>query len=164
MDAEQCRRNATAIIPHLAAVRARVVEVFAHAGKGFEGSTDPDRMLYSGGFFSPADRHLMNKIIDIAPAELGRHVWSFQDERLQLMLFRYRARNYPETLNPEEAGLWEKDRRARLVETTDPDYFTLGDYRQAVAALREERKNEPESLEILDKLDAWVLESGIAAL
>jgi exodeoxyribonuclease-1 len=164
MNPEQCRRNAAAIIPHLAAVRAKVTEMFAHGSERFQDSTDPDRMLYSGNFFSHADRHLMNKILDIAPDDLRGHLWSFQDKRLQMMLFRYRARNYPETLNQEEERLWDKDRRARLVETTDPDYFTLRDYRQATAVYREERKNEPESLEILDKLDAWLLETGIAAL
>ena len=106
----------------------------------------------------------MNKILGIAPKDLGGHLWSFQDERLQLMLFRYRARNFPQTLNQEETRIWDKDRRARLLETEDPDYFTVAHYRQAVSQLREERKNEPESLEILDKLDAWLQQSGIESL
>lgn len=164
MDESQCRGNAARIIPHLANIRPKVTEVFSHAHDGFEESSDPDRMLYGGGFFSAADRHLMNKILGIAPGDLGRHLWSFQDERLQLMLFRYRARNFPETLNLEESGMWDRDRRARLLETSDPAYFTLDLYRQTVAELREERKDEPESLQILDKLDAWVTEIGIDQL
>ena len=31
------------------------------------------------------------------------------------MLFRYRARNYPETLTQDEQGLWQKQRLERLV-------------------------------------------------
>ena len=164
MDPDRCRRNATILLPHLASVRAKVAEVFSHAGDGWSSSRDPDRMLYSGDFFSAADRHLMTKILGIAPRDLGGHLWSFQDERLQLMLFRYRARNFPETLNLEESRWWDQDRRKRLVETEDPDYFTLRDFRQVSAQLREEHETEPESLKILDKLDEWVVESGIASL
>ena len=164
MDPDRCRRNATTLLPHLASVRAKVTEVFSHASESWSSSKDPDRMLYSGDFFSAADRHLMTKILGIAPRDLGGHLWSFQDERLQLMLFRYRARNFPETLNLEESRWWDQDRRKRLVETEDPDYFTLRDYRQVSAQLREEHEMEPESLKILDKLDDWVVESGIASL
>ncbi len=74
-------------------------------------------MLYSGGFFSAADRHLMKKILLVPPAQLGKHLWSFQDTRLPLMLFRYRARNYPDTLSMEESRFWEQDKRSRLIET-----------------------------------------------
>jgi exodeoxyribonuclease-1 len=80
------------------------------------------------------------------------------------MLFRYRARNFPDTLNQEEVRIWNKDRRARLVETEDPEYFTVPRYRQAAAQLREERQGDKKSLEILDKLDAWLLQSGIENL
>ena len=163
LDYEKCMEHARQILPSLAQVQHKVIEVFSEPGR-FEESTDPDRMLYSGGFFSTADRHLMNKILDIKPTELGGHLWSFQDERLQLMLFRYRARNFPETLNLDESRLWERDRRSRLVDTTDSAYFTLDNYRQTVSELREARKDEPEALEILDKLDAWVVESGLAGL
>lgn len=60
--------------------------------------------------------------------------------------------------------MWDRDRRARLVDTQDPDYFTLRDFHQALAVFREEHKDHPESLKILDKLDSWVFESGISGL
>jgi exodeoxyribonuclease-1 len=39
---------------------------------------------------------------------------SFDDERLSELFFRYRARNFPHTLRPEEAAQWEQHRAARL--------------------------------------------------
>ncbi len=51
------------------------------------------------------------------------------------MLFRYRARNYPDTLSMEEARTWDKDRKARLVDTEDPAYFTLSDFKVAIREL-----------------------------
>lgn len=164
MNPEQCKQHARQLLGALELVREKVIEVFSSAGGAFAESTDPDRMLYSGGFFSSADRHLMNKILLVPPAQLGSHLWSFQDKRLPLMLFRYRARNFPETLSQEESQAWDKDRRIRLKEINDPDYFTLSDFQNAVRELREQKKEEPDGQRILDKLEAWVIESGISGL
>jgi exodeoxyribonuclease-1 len=161
LDQERCLANARRLIASLPSVREKVASVFAHGYSGIEETSDPDRALYSGGFFSPADRHLLNKILSIAPADLGKHLWSFQDERLQVMLFRYRARNYPDTLNLEERRLWNQDRKHRLVETEDPAYFTVRDLRESVASLRSERKDDPGALEILDQIESWIAEIGL---
>lgn len=75
---------------------------------------DPDFMIYSGGFFSEADKSLMKTIRQTSAADLARLDIPFRDKRLKEMLFRYRARNYPQTLNAEEAQEWEAFRLARL--------------------------------------------------
>lgn len=164
LDPERCKQNARLLLDALDAIRDKVIDVFATSRDSFEESTDPDRMLYSGDFFSAADRHLMKKILMVPPAQLGGHLWSFQDKRLPLMLFRYRARNYPESLSMEELRHWNRDRRLRLVEPTDPDYFTLKDFRNAVKELRMQHGSDTRALGILDQLDAWVIESGIEDL
>jgi exodeoxyribonuclease-1 len=106
----------------------------------------------------------MKKVLDVPADKLGGHSWSFQDKRLPLMLFRYRARNYPDTLSMEEVDLWKKDRKARLIETRGSDYFTLRDFRQEIAEARELKQGEPEAQGILDQLEAWVLEIGLENL
>jgi len=164
MDPEQCKQHARLILASLETVREKVIDVFSWSGSDPGGSSDPDRMLYSGGFFSRADRHLMNKILQIPPQKLAGHLWSFQDKRLPLMLFRYRARNYPETLSMEESSAWDEDRRSRLIEPRDPEYFTLEEFKASVNELREQRNSDLESQEILDKLEAWVISSGISGL
>ena len=58
---------------------------------------DPDFMIYSG-FFGDDDRSHMETLRGIAPADLGRVDLPFRDRRLPEMQFRYRARNFPETL------------------------------------------------------------------
>jgi exodeoxyribonuclease-1 len=164
MHPDRCKQHARQLLASLPLVRDKVTEVFSAGAGAFEESTDPDRMIYSGGFFSPADRHLMKKVLAVPPAQLGSHLWSFQDKRLPLMLFRYRARNFPETLSLEEARVWDKDRHARLIDNNHPEYFTLEDYDRAVSDLRVLKKDEPEALRILDQLDAWVLETGLRDL
>ncbi len=164
LDPEKCKEHASQLLASLDVVREKVIEVFSTPRKAFEDSTDPDRMIYSGGFFSSADRHLMKKILLVPAGKLGGHLWSFQDRRLPLMLFRYRARNFPDTLSMEEARAWDQDRKTRLIEASDPAYFTLNDFRIAMRELREQKKSEPEAIRILDKLDAWVIETGITEL
>lgn len=69
--------------------------------------TDPDQMLYSGGFFSDQDRNLMDDIRNSPPEALHSLSLPFQDPRLAEMLFRYRARNYPDTLDAGEQERWQ---------------------------------------------------------
>lgn len=81
--------------------------------------TDPDRMLYSGGFFSDADRNKMEIIRNTAPQNLAALELQFDDARLPEMLFRYRARNYPALLDYQESLRWKEFCKQRL---SDPDY------------------------------------------
>jgi len=85
----------------------------------FEAQHDPDAMLYSGGFFSPSDKDAMVQIRQAHPEALDDLPVAFQDRRLEEMLFRYRGRNYPETLSPEERDRWEEFRQQRLLQPND---------------------------------------------
>ena len=69
---------------------------------------DPDLMIYSGGFFSNKDKATQQKIRQLSPKQLAGFKAQFDDARLHEMLFRYRARNYPETLNTEENQRWHE--------------------------------------------------------
>ncbi|MBR9727772.1 exodeoxyribonuclease I [Shewanella intestini] len=81
--------------------------------------TDPDLMLYSGGFFSHADKAKMDIIRQTSPEHLAAIDLQFEDERINEMLFRFRARNYPETLSESESLKWREFCQQRL---SDPDY------------------------------------------
>ena len=93
---------------------ARIAQAFDHQ---FDGSdlTDPDEQLYAGGFISNIDREKLNWLISEPVETLGEHEVRFEDERLPEMLFRYRARNYPATLDGEEMERWEQFRSQRLM-------------------------------------------------
>jgi exodeoxyribonuclease-1 len=104
--------------------------VFASSYGGHERDSDPDLAIYTGGFFSAADKQEMAKIRRTAPEQLAIQGFNFTDSRLEEMLFRYRARNYPETLNANEQQHWRNFCRARLTgdlsgaSMTFTDYFT----------------------------------------
>src|SRR5690554_5587403 len=61
--------------------------------------TDPDYMLYAGGFFSAEDRPLMQRIQTLSASQLASEyselTQQFSDPRGPELLFRYVARNHP---------------------------------------------------------------------
>jgi exodeoxyribonuclease-1 len=78
-----------------------------------EATPDVDEDLY-GGFVGNGDRRRLNQLRALSPEELAKDRTGFDDGRLEELLFRYRARNWPELLSPEEAERWEALRVARL--------------------------------------------------
>lgn len=76
---------------------------------------DIDEDLY-GGFVGNPDRRLLNDVRALPPAQLATVQPRFDDPRLEQLLFRYRARNFPGTLSDEEMQCWEQHRTARLLE------------------------------------------------
>ncbi|MBL8338733.1 MAG: exodeoxyribonuclease I [Rhodoferax sp.] len=76
---------------------------------------DVDEDLY-GGFIGPGDRRRLQQLRTLDVAGLARARNSFDDRRLDELVFRYRARNFPDSLSAEEQALWEEHRAARLFE------------------------------------------------
>ena len=80
-----------------------------------ESAPDVDEDLY-GGFIGNADRRRLNQLRALPPAELAHSRTGFDDDRLEELLFRYRARNFPDSLTPDETERWEAHRVARLLD------------------------------------------------
>ncbi len=85
-----------------------------YARPGFE-AVDVDEDLY-GGFISGADRKILNDLRQMNPQQLANAHPHFNDQRLSELLFRYRARNFPESLSNDEMAAWEEHRVARLLD------------------------------------------------
>ncbi|MFK8041813.1 exodeoxyribonuclease I [Congregibacter sp.] len=118
LDLETCRKNLRLLQDFEArmpgALRDKLRSVAELSARPPE--TDPDLMLYSGGFIPREDRQTLDRILDLSPADLAEATVAFDDSRLEEMLFRYRARNYPETLSDDEQARWEEFRFARISE------------------------------------------------
>ncbi|OMH38188.1 exodeoxyribonuclease I [Motiliproteus sp. MSK22-1] len=114
----QCRTHLAMLRGH-PELKAKLQAVFSESG--FEPSSDPDQMLYSGGFFGQTDKAAMEQIRTCPVDELANLDPCFQDGRLEEMFFRYRARNYLETLSDEEQLRWEEFRRERLLGVCSSD-------------------------------------------
>ncbi len=111
VDIEAALRHAekAAALPDMSALWP---EVFKRAP---EPQPDVDEDLY-GGFIGNADRRRLNQLRALSPAELAHTRTGFDDERLEEIVFRYRARNFADTLSPEDAERWEAHRAVRLLD------------------------------------------------
>jgi exodeoxyribonuclease-1 len=79
------------------------------------GPVDVDADLY-GGFIGNADRRRLDDLRQCTPEHLAKARPSFDDARLGELLWRYRARNFPQSLNADEAQAWQTHRAACLME------------------------------------------------
>jgi len=166
LDVQRCLKHAGMLKSAITAVRHKVIEVFSRPFEDEDSLSgqDPDQMLYSGGFFPPGDKYLMRKVLDVSPAELSKHVWTFKDPRLALMLFRFRARNFPETLTSQERETWDRDRTRRLITPADPMQIGYAEFIETLQQLRTQHAEDSNTQQILDQLEAWVQDTGLQRL
>jgi exodeoxyribonuclease-1 len=153
LDSQRCFAHAEKLLQFLPQVRNKVMDVFKPYPPGT--ISDPDHMIYSGGFFSNQDRSQMDKIRNTDPDNLGQKNWSFTDPRLAEMLFRFRARNFPATLSSNENRLWHKQRRHRLNHPSDDRQLNPETFAQEISAARQTREGDTHAQTILDQLEAW---------
>lgn len=113
LDLEQGKANA-AIAAELAATGPNMDAIWAEVFYRPAGAPlDVDEDLYNG-FVSKDDRRLLDSLRKETPARLAAASPAFGDARLGELLFRYRARNFPETLSETEFEHWEQHRAARF--------------------------------------------------
>ena len=118
----------------------------------FEPRTDPDAMLYDG-FFSNQDRALMQQVLSTDAEDLATQSFPFRDKRLPELFFRYRARNFPETLSPDEAALWQEHCHQRLNNADAGGTLTIAAMREEVAKLKPDLPLEKQA--VLESALAW---------
>jgi len=82
---------------------------------GFDKINDVDGRLYDQ-FFSRNDKAAMDKLHQLSDWDLADWPCPFEDDRGEEMLFRYRARNHPDTLSSDERARWEQHRISRLID------------------------------------------------
>lgn len=133
---------------------AKLNQIFAKPD--FEPVDDPDAMLYSGGFFSDNDKRKMDIIREAEPKNLAFLSIPFEDSRLEEMLFRYRARNWPETLNADEQEDWQQYCQQRLTSEGNGKVLTFERFQQVIESCRE-RELSVEQKTVLEQLEQYIL-------
>ena len=109
-------------------------------------------MLYSGGFFSRGDRSVMDEVPSASPESLQGLAGAFEDARLPEMLFRYRARNFPDSLDAEERERWGEYRFQRLTEPDGGGSITLDEYQDSIQSLLADESLGPRDRDVLAAL------------
>ena len=141
-----------------AGLAAKVRAVFARPrefGKG-----DVDGALYDG-FLPDADRAQFEALRRSRPEQLAGFEPRLRDARLKSLLFRYRARNWPQTLSLQEQEDWRGYLRERLAPGSESSEYDIETYPALLQALRERHAGEEATLALLDALDDWQREVAL---
>jgi len=112
LDLDAAARHALAAqaLPDLTALWTEVFKRPAGVG-----TPDVEEDLY-GGFIGNGDRRRLTQLRSLSPLQLADARTGFDDPRLEEIFFRFRARNFPETLNEADGERWSAHRAARLFE------------------------------------------------
>jgi exodeoxyribonuclease-1 len=111
IDIAQARKHADVAAQQTALLAGLWPEVFERPAS--EGRPDVDEDLY-GGFVGNDDRRMLQRLRGLPPPTLAEQRPAFADGRLSELLFRYRARNFPDTLTDAEQQQWHEHRASRL--------------------------------------------------
>ena len=122
-----------------------------YSSQEFAEKTDPEQMLYNG-FFDEQDKRVMVRVRQATPESLANDSFEFRDPRLKEMLFRYRARNFPTSLTPEELQRWQQFCRWRLTDKAAQGSLTLAEFDQRLQLLMEDANTTEAQQQLLKQL------------
>ncbi|KZY70158.1 exodeoxyribonuclease I [Oleiphilus sp. HI0071] len=130
-----------------------VKEVF-ESDHDFATITDPDLMIYSGGFFSPKDKTELSRVQRLDANGLADYATSFEDARLDEMLFRYKARSFPDSLSSDEREKWLAYCQARLL-GADHDCRNFSEFSKELKAAAAQTEPGSRASQILEELQLY---------
>lgn len=136
-------------------LQEKLLQVYQDDASEEKPTLDADLALYEG-FISDYDRDSCRLLQQTCPEQLAQ--WSpdvFHDKRLQTLLFRYRARNYPQTLTEQEQQRWQQFCHTRLHEGAYGANRTWEDVQQSLAQLAQQSLSVTET-KLLQQLSAWL--------
>jgi exodeoxyribonuclease-1 len=128
-------------------VRQKLIQLFA-IEREYENDNNVDTQLYSG-FFSNADKTTIDIIRNSSPSQLIDFELNVEDPRIKPLLFRYRARNFPDTLDEQEQMRWANYLR---------DYYEthLPEYMENLQRKFAENEGNEKNIQILTSLYQYV--------
>ena len=152
IDPGAVQRRAARIRAVAPAIAEKVRRVFARERP--TDSVDVDAALYEG-FIGDADKRLFAQVRGTPPHLLVKAQYAFRDARLPELLFRYRARNWQDSLLPNEHERWNAYRRQRLDVDSGLSEYTFAQFRDQIAQLRLAHADDGNKQALLDRLQAW---------
>lgn len=125
-----------------------------HADK--ESSEDADLALYSGGFLSQQSRSHCDMIRQATPEQLAAMKLPWDDTRMPVLLFRYRARNFPHSLNAGEMQRWQQHCKDRILHGS-AKFLSLDDYVLKLEELAETQQDNADKMRIIKALADYIM-------
>lgn len=151
IDRAQQHQHFQMVVENITLIRDKLQQIFSD--KQFADLDEVDASLYGGGFFSRADKNKMALIREASPEQLKTLSIPFDDTRLSEMLFRYRARNWPDSLSAAEAEQWQQFRQKKL-NTNSPHWLSFASYFETIQQCRIDTTEESQQ-QVLAQLAQW---------
>ncbi len=153
IDINQCEAHRQFLLDNIAGIIEKTTQVFQQ--QDYPETSDPEAQLYTGGFFNREDISHMDTIRHTPPSELANLQLNFDDHRLDALLFRYRARNYPQTLSVDEHQQWNQYRQQKF---TNPacTVRTMNQLRAEIQSIQTADDTTGADLIILEALLQWL--------
>lgn len=144
IDLNKCHDNLLKIRQYQDLIQDKVVTIF-NQHNTYAKDRDVDGQIYHG-FFDNYDKALCNTVQQTDPENLNSLQIEPHDPRLKTLLFRYKARNYPFSLNDNEKILWQDYCHNKL------NHQVLSHYLVELENLALNYQQQPEKLALLKKL------------
>ncbi len=149
LDREQCLDNFR-LLSQRQDILDKVIAVFDEPHG--DSQDDADHALYSGGFLNDEDRRWCEAVRESEPHQLAVMADKTHNPRLRTLLFRYRARNFPQTLTDDEMQRWQHHRQSRLTDPDSPAELTMESFLFSLETLAQENADDPNKQAILRAL------------
>ncbi|MBA5723643.1 exodeoxyribonuclease I [Candidatus Liberibacter sp.] len=130
-------------------LQEKVTAVFAEPYVSSK-DVDVESRLYDG-FFENEDRMKMDVVLATTdPKELSALDIKFTDPRLEPLFFRYRARNFPDTLDNQEKQRWLEHRKMRFTR------LYIEEYMRKLDSLYLEHKGDQKKTQLIHALSDYL--------
>ena len=159
VDLARCNAHRAELLGAREAVAAKVQAVFANR----EFDDDDAELSIYGGFAPAGDKARFLKIREAAAEALAQHQGRFADARYNELLLRYRARNFPASLNDTERAEWQEFVQRKLSIDTGLASLTLEQFNARIDQLLP-AASDLQQLRLLQTLKDWPIDSGLEAL
>lgn len=120
-----------------------------------DGRDDVDLGLYAG-FATDRDRQRLDRFRSDKDPEFLKLPDQFDDRRYRELCWRYKARNYPERLTPDEAQEWALFCREKWINKTSGASMNLHEFMEKVNSLRILHGSDERKLVVLDETERYV--------
>ena len=152
LDVEAIMAKVERMRPHAPQLAEKARQVYARQREA--GVSDVDASVYDG-FLGAGDRPLLTRVRTTAPQELAALESQFNDPRLPELLFRYRARNHPDSLDAAARERWQAYRRRRLTGEEGLGELNLQQFQQQIDTLGAEPSDDRGRPALLQALRDW---------
>lgn len=132
-------------------LKAKVQQVMS--ANMFAPRHDPERQLYDG-FINKNDKEVMAQVRAADEQALATQNFVFHDKRLQEMLWRYKARNFPNALSSVEKAQWQEFCRGRL-QNGDDGVLSVANVQETIAQIDEQQVLPKDKKIVLQQLHRY---------